>query len=378
MSECIGGPVLRRPQERRPVAAPAAMLVRLLVGVTVPEAAIIAAFRLFRLSSSAAQLRFLWRMLLSPSPAMWRLRRRAARAVSDYQAILRQAPYLRGLLKLDFTILLGLYSEALGISCRQAIDAGLVEVYCHLAALVDAYDDVLDTPQARQRPLEQADFMQGNTGKLRAQLVAYLQAQGRNRPDVAALVEDLAAFELQALGGHMALDLGAGLEAPLDAVVRARAATSGLLLRFAAHLWSVLLDLPADLAASSEEAAEVFGLVAQFADDVLDWSQDDGVAQNLLGAALLAHPPERVAVRQAAHRLPGRSVPYALLMRLAPRSLACLDATRRRVAVYPNDARYHGLRQFGDDVYEALLPALPCIDFRELDPIRAQVQALLA
>jgi hypothetical protein len=205
-----------------------------------------------------------------------------------------------------------------------------------------------------------------------------LQARGRTRPAVAALVDDLAAFEEQALQAHLALDLGAGLEAPLDAVVRARAATSGVLLRFAAHLWSVLLELPADLAASSEAAAEVFGLVAQFADDVLDWSQDDGAAQNLLGAALLAHPHELAAVRQAARRGPGRSVPYALLSRLAPRSLAHLGATRRRLAVYPADPRYHRLRQFGDDIYQALLPALPGIDFRELDPIRLQVQALLA
>ena len=370
--------MFRRARERHPVAASAALLVRLLVGVTLPEPAIVAAFRLFCLRSSAAQLRFLGRMLLLPSPAMRRLRRRAARAISDYQAILQRAPHLRGLLKLDFTILLGLYSEALGVTRQQAIDAGLVEVYCHLAALVDAYDDVLDTPQARQRPVQQADFLQGNTGKLRARLVDYLQVRGRARPDVAALVDDLAAFEEQALQAHLALDLGAGLDAPLDAVVRARAATSGLLLRFAAHLWSVLLDLPADLAASSEEAAAVFGLVAQFADDVLDWSQDDGAAQNLLGAALLAHPQERTAVRQAAHRLPGHSVPSALLLRLAPQSLACLGATRRRLAVYPADPRFHGLRQFGDDIYEALLPALPCINFRELDPIRAQVQALLA
>jgi geranylgeranyl pyrophosphate synthase len=161
-------------------------------------------------------------------------------------------------------------------------------------------------------------------------------------------------------------------------VVRARAATSGLLLRFAAHLWSVLLDLPADLAASSERAAEVFGLVAQFADDVLDWTQDDGVAQNLLGAALVSWPRELAALRVVAHGMPGRSIPYAVLKRLAPRSLADLDRTRRYVSCYPDDPRYAGLRRFGDDVYETLLPALPAVDFRDLDPIRQAVQSALA
>ena len=360
-----------------PVSRLAVPLVRRFTGVALPEKAIAAAFRLLGLTSAGAQLSFCWRILLEPSPGMRRLRRRAAQAVADYREILRGAPRLRGLMKLDFTILLGLYSEAVGVSRQRAVEAGLVEVYCHLAALVDAYDDLLDTPQARRQPLRQDDFLSGETGRLRQQLVANLRSQALGRPKVASLIDDLAAFEAQALQSHLALDVATGLNAPLDAVVRARAATSGLLLRFAAHLWSVLLDLPADLAASSERAAEVFGLVAQFADDVIDWTQDDGVAQNLLGAALLSQPDELAAVRRAARRLPGRSVPYVTLERLAPQAVACLAATRRRAAMYPDDPRYAGLRQFGDDVYEVLLPALPAINFRELDPIRLEVQAVL-
>jgi hypothetical protein len=355
----------------------AAAAVRRLTGVTLPEAAITAAFRLLGLRSAAGQLRFCWRMLLAPAPGMRRLRWRAVRAVSDYQAIVREAPHLQHLMKLDFTILLGLYSDAIGIRRRDAVAAGLVEVYCHLSALVDAYDDLLDTPQARVSSLSKADFLRGETGRLRARLTAQLEARAARQPKVAGLVDDLAAFEAEALASHLALDVGAGLNAPLESVVRARAATSGLLLRFAAHLWSVLLDLPAGLAASSEAAAATFGLVAQFADDVLDWTQDDGVAQNLFGAALLAHPDELAALRAAARPLPGRSLPYALLARLAPRALQDLAATRRRIARYPDDPRYAGLRQFGDDVYETLLPALPAIDFRELDPIRQEVQTLL-
>ena len=368
----------QREVTRRSVAPLAARVIRRLTGVLLPEEAINAAFRLLGLRSVLMQLRFCWQMLLAPSPGMQRLRRRAVRAVTDYQAILKDAPHLRGLMKLDFTILLGLYRDALGVSQRQALEAGLVEVYCHLAALIDAYDDLLDTPQAREQPLGRGDFLGGETGRLRQRLVEALQARSAGRPRVAALVDDLAAFETQALAGHLALDLATGLDAPLEAVVRTRAATSGLLLRFAAHLWSVLLDLPADLAASSERAAEVFGLVAQFADDVLDWSQDDGIAQNLLGAALVSQPHELAALRAVAHRMPGRSVPYAVLKRLAPRSLAVLNRTRRRVSCYPDDQRYAGLRRFGDDVYETLLPVLPAIDFRDLDPIRQAVQSALA
>jgi len=91
----------------------------------------------------------------------------------------------------------------------------------------------------------------------------------------------------------------------------------------------------------------------------------------------LSHPNELAAVRLAAHRTPGRSVPYATLQRLAPRSLACLASARRRGAVYPDDPRYAGLRQFGDDVYETLLPTLPAVDFREFDSIRLEVQKVL-
>jgi hypothetical protein len=378
VSEDILARPRRRGLTRLRVAPLAAGVTRRLTGVVLPEEAIDAAFRLLGLRSSLAQLHFCWRMLLAPSPGMQRLRRRAVRAVTDYRAIVREAPRLRGLMKLDFTILLGLYSDALGIGQRQALEVGLVEVYCHLAALVDAYDDLLDTPQARERPLGKGDFLSGETGRLRQRLVEVLQARSAGRPRVAALVDDLAAFETQALAGHQALDLATGLDAPLEAVVRARAATSGLLLRFAAHLWSVLLDLPADLAASSERAAEVFGLVAQFADDVLDWTQDDGVAQNLLGAALVSWPRELAALRVVAHGMPGRSIPYAVLKRLAPRSLADLDRTRRYVSCYPDDPRYAGLRRFGDDVYETLLPALPAVDFRDLDPIRQAVQSALA
>ena len=366
-----------RTGRRSAVALLAAPAVRRLTGVALPEAAITATFRLLGLRSAAAQLRFFWRMLLAPSPGMQRLRRRAVQAIADYQAIVRQAPPLQNLMKLDFTILLGLYCEALGISRREAVDAGLVEVYCHLAALVDAYDDLLDTPQARVRPLSKEDFLGGETGRLRARLTMHLEERAARRPAVADLVDDLAAFEAQALAGHLALDVGAGLDAPLAAVVRARAATSGLLLRFAAHLWSVLLDLPAELAASSEAAAATFGLVAQYADDVLDWTQDDGVAQNLLGAALVAYPNELAALRAAARPLPGRSLPFFLIERLAPRSVHDLAVSRRQAACYPDDPRYAGLCQFGDDVYETLLPALPPIDFRELASIRQEVQALL-
>ncbi|MGI8914361.1 MAG: hypothetical protein ACR2JY_11380 [Chloroflexota bacterium] len=366
------------PASRRPVPWIGARVTRLLTGVALPEEAVSAAFRLLGLQSSWAQLRFCWRMLLAPSPGMRRLRTRAAQAISDYRAILHAAPHLRSLMKLDFTILLGLYSEALGITWRQALDAGLVEVYCHLAALVDAYDDLLDTPQARLTPLSKDDFLSGDTGRLRQELVAALQVRADGRPAVAALIDDLAAFEAQALAGHLMLDVATGLDAPIEAVVRARAATSGLLLRFAAHLWSVLLALPADLAASSERAGEVFGLVAQFADDVMDWTQDDGVAQNLLGAALRPHPQELAALRTIARNAPGRSIPYGVLARLAPHSLACLNRIRRSVSCYPDHPRYAGLRQFGDDIYETLLPALPAIDFRQLDPIRLAVQAALA
>lgn len=366
------------PARQRPLVWLSVQAVRRLTGITLPETAVEAAFRLLSASTSAERLRVLWRLVLAPTPGLRRLRGRAVGAVTAYQAILREAPHLTGLMKLDFTLLLGLYSEALGISWRQAVSAGLVEVYCHLAALVDAYDDLLDTREARRQPLQPDDFLRGETGRLRATLVEFLLAQGTGRPRVAALVDDLAAFETRALAGHLALDVGAGLDAPLDAVVRARAATSGLLLHFAAHLWSILLDLPEPLAVSSEQAAETFGLVAQFADDVLDWTQDDGVTQNLLGAALLANSEELAAARRAGNLAPGRSLPYARLQRLAPRSLAALAAARRRVSHYPDDARYAGLRQFGDDVYEALLPALPAVDFRELDGVRQVVQTMLA
>lgn len=366
-----------RSASRRPLALLSVLAVRHLTGITLPEASVEAAFRLLSASTSAEQARLLWRLVLVPTPAMRRLRGRAIGAIAAYQAILREAPHLGGLMKLDFTILLGLYGEAIGVSWRRAVAAGLVEVYCHLAALVDAYDDLLDTPAARRQPLQAEDFRRGETGRLRETLVAFLRAQGLRRPKVAGLVDDLAAFEAQAFAGHLALDLAAGLDASLENVVAARAATSGLLLRFAAHLWSVLLDLPEPLAASSEKAAATFGLVAQFADDVLDWTQDDGVAQNLLGAALLAWPEELAAARRAATSAPGRSLPYALLRRVAPRSLATLAGARQQVSTYPADARFAGLRQFGDDVYEALLPALPAVDFRELERARDIVQAVL-
>ena len=361
-----------------PVVALAVAAVRGATGVRLPPAVVVAAFRLFGLRSGLGQVRLLWRMVLSPDPAMRRLRARAVRAVADYRAIVALAPHLRGLMKLDFTILLGLYADAVGITREQAVAAGLVETYCHLSALVDAYDDLLDTAEARRQPLGRADFLSGPTGRLREALVAHLAARARARPAAAGLIDDLAAFEERALAAHTSLDLATGLEAPLAAVVQARAATSGLLLRFAAHLWSVLLDLPPALAASSEQAASTFGLVAQFADDVIDWSTDDGAAQNLLGAALLAHPSELAAARALARCRPGWSLPLVELARVAPRSLACLGTARRQAAAYPADPRYDGLRRFGDDVYAALLPRLPAINFGQFDAIRDDVQRALA
>ena len=372
------GPTVLGRSAGEPVASLAITAVRLSTAVTLPRPAVTAAFRLFGAQSSAAQLGLLWRTVGSPSPGLGRLRRRAVRALQDYRAILQRAPRLRGLMKLDFTILLGLYTEAMGISRDQAVDAGLVESYCHLSALVDAYDDLLDTPEARTHPLAPADFLQGHTGRLRDRLTGHLMAMSDTLPGAAGLEADLAAFERQALIAHRSLDLATGLDAPLEAVVRARAATSGLLLRFAAHTWSVLLDLPPNMAAASEDAAATFGLVAQFADDVIDWSTDDGTAQNLLGAALREHATELLRARAAARRRPGWSLPFRTLRRVAPASLNRLAAVRRQASCYPPAARFAGLRQFGDDVYGSLLPALPAINFGAFDDIRLQVQAALA
>gem|GEM_PF-2681520 len=361
-----------------PVVWLAGSAIRVVAGVELPPRGIAAAFRLFGARSAASQVLLLGRTVCSPSPAMRRLRRRAVRALDDYRAILRQAPHLHQLMKLDFTILLGLYRDAVGVSRDQALEAGLVETYCHLSALVDAYDDLLDTREARAGSLTRDDFMAGRTGQLRCCLVSWFEQLSARRPRASVLVRDLEAFESRALEAHQNLDIGTGLEAPIEAVVRARAATSGLLLRFAAHLWSVLLDLPLPLAKRSEDAAATFGLVAQFADDVVDWTCDDGIAQNLLGAALRAHPDELRSARAAAERRPGWSLSTKTLQRVAPRSLAMLAAVRRRAAVYPPDCRFDGLRQFGDDVYLTLLPALPSLNFDEFDDIRAEVQEVLA
>lgn len=363
---------------RGPVARLAVATVAQFTGVRLPPAAVGAAFRLFGLRSGAAQLRLLGGTVASPRPALRRLRRRAVQAVADYRAIVRAAPHLRPIMKLDFTILLGLYGEALGVTREQAMEHGLVESYCHLAALVDAYDDVLDTPEARTRPLRRQEFLTGKTGELRERLAAHFAAAARRQPAAARLIDDLAAFEDSALAAHRRYDLGAGLDATLADVVQTRAATSGLLLHFAAHVWSTLLALPAPLAASSEQAAATFGVVAQFADDVVDWTTDDGVAQNLLGAALGTYPAELAACRAAAARRPGWSLPATIVRRLAPCAWRLLARARAQAASYPPDPRYTALRQFGDDVYGGLLPALPAIDFRAFDSVRCDVQEALA
>jgi len=314
----------------------------------------------------------------SPRPALRRLQRRAVRAIVDYQAIVVAAPHLRPVLRLDFCLLLGLYQEMTGIGRQQALDSGLVDAYCHLAALMDAYDDVLDTPQARTHVFDESDFRRGHLATLRDRLVEVLVAHAHQSPAAASLVDELTAFEREALRAHRSLDQDAGLDAPLEAVVRAREATSGELLRLAARIWNGLAGLSPEWSRTLEDAAQVFGVVAQFADDVVDWATDLGSAQNLLDAALHQYPVERCAALRAVECRPGWSLPVSRLRRLAPRSLALLARARAcQVARYPRDPRLLPLIRFGDDAYDALLPALPAIDFTEFDAIREQVQAAL-
>lgn len=365
-------------RRQSPTAHLSALAVRLATGVSLPLPAVDAAFTVFGAASSAAQLHLLWNTVCSRDPGMQRLRRRAVRAVGDYRTIVQWRPDLASVMKLDFTILFGLYSDALDISLRQAVDMGLVETYCRLAGLIEAYDDLIDTAEARRARLTPDDFRGGRLGLLRADLVAHFQRLAERLPRAAELPASLAGFELQAWEAHQQLDLGAGLDASLEEVVMARAATSGLLLRFAAHLWSVLLCLPPDLARSSEDAAATFGLVAQFADDVMDWSTDDGNAQNLLGAALREFPEELVLARTAIRQSPGWSLSVRWLMRNAPKSMGRLALSRQQAATYPPDARYAGLAEFASDVYSSLLPRLPAIHFTVFDRVRDDVQVALA
>ncbi len=351
--------------------------VRKATGVALPRAAVQAAFRLFGAATPIAQLSLLWQTVGTRDPSMQRLRSRAVRSIADYRAIINLRPDLARTMKLDFTILLGLYREAIGISCAQAVSHGLVETYCLLSALVDAYDDLIDAPDARSSPLAEDDFRTGRLSSLRAALVEHLQHLSASQPGAARLPDDLARFEAQAWQAHQSLDLGSGLDAALEDVARARAATSGLLLRFAAHLWSVLLDLPGDLAQSSEDAAATFGLIAQFADDVIDWTADDGRAQNLLGAALREFPDELSRARELAQARAGWSLPVATLAKAAPQTMRRLAKARREASTYPSDAKFDSLRQFGDDVYDGLLPRLPAINYCALDAVRQDVQDVL-
>lgn len=361
------------------VTAGASLYLRRQIGVAVPSGVMHAVFRLFGACSAADRATLIWQMAGSPSPAMRRLRSRAVRAVRDYQSLLVASPALRPVLRLDFCFLLGLYADVTGIDLSEALEAGLVHSYCHLAALMDAYDDVLDRPDARAQSFTEDDFKRRDLVAIRDRLACVFRQHAQRSPAAHSLMDELRSFELSALRDHQRLDQGTGLDAPLDAVLRAREATSGRLLRFAARMWNSLLALPNDVALQVEKAAAVFGVVAQFADDMIDWTTDLDTAQNLLDAALRQHPAERAAAIRAIDGRSGWSLPITRLRRLAPRSLESLD--RARVAYsarYPTDRRFLPLITFGDDVYSAFLPALPAIDFNAFDDIRDQVQCALS
>lgn len=361
------------------ITAGAGWYVERVSDVSVPPGAVRAAFRLFGADRPATRLLLMARTVASPSPAMRRLRERAVRAVRDYVTLVTEVPHLRELLRLDFCLLIGLYGEITGIDLASAVRAGLVDVYCHLAALVDAYDDVIDAPGAREQELREDDFRKGQLDELRERLTHALSARAHQSPAAAHLVDDLAAFEQAAWQSHRSMDLGTGLDASLEAVLLARHATSGALLRLAAHLWNALLGLPSGSAREIEDAAATFGVVAQFADDLIDWTADVGLAQNLLDAALRTNPCERQSALVAANHHPGWSLPIGRLRRLAPQSLALLnDARTACVRRYPTHPRFRPLVQFGDDVYRHLLPALPALDFSAFAAVREETQALLA
>ncbi len=356
----------------------ACFYVRTTTGITLPPTAVRAAFRLFGATTLADRILLLAHTAASPRPPMRRLRGRAVHAVHDYVRLVADAPHLQPVLRLDFCLLLGLYAEVTDIDREQALRLGLVDTYCHLAALVDGYDDLIDAPEARTRTFTEDDFRTGPLARLREHLVAALRHHAHQSVAAAGLEDHLEAFERAALRAHQRLDQGTGLDAPLAQVLSAREATSGSLLRLAAHIWNALLDLPEDLSETIERAAATFGVVAQFADDVIDWTTDVGSAQNLLDAALLAYPTERHELLKLREERPGWSVPATVVQHRAPQAYRLLNTTRAAcMGQYPRDRRFLPLLQFGDDVYFHLLPALPAMHFGVFDAIRDEVQGAL-